>query len=136
MIPAHKSGSLAEMKAATYMIEEGYDVFFPITMNPKTDFVAIKDGEVIRVQVKKASWSKSGNYNYLQCRLLGKDNGSSQRVYKMNDFDELIIIEGSWVWRVPVKDIIGRTSLCLDTDNPNPKLTNKGYNPRDWLVRL
>lgn len=132
MIPTHQTGAVTELRAATHMVELGYDVFFPITINPKADFVAVKGNETLRVQVKKATWSKAGPYEYLQVRLLGKKCGDSQRVYKLEDFDLLIIIEGDDMWKVPVKEVIGKTSLCLKSTNPNPRKHSKDYNPDTW----
>lgn len=60
MIPRHKSGTVAELKAATYFAEQGYDVFFPITLNPKADLIVSRGDTTLKVQVKKATWSKTG----------------------------------------------------------------------------
>lgn len=134
MIPSHQTGTLCELKAAAYYVERGYDVFFPITINPKCDFVASKAKKILKVQVKKASWSKSGKFKYLQVRLIGKKEGDFQKIYKLEDFDVLIVIDGPNLWEIPVEDVIGRTSLCLASNNPNPrKNTGKSYDPSKWL---
>lgn len=133
---AHQNGSVAELTAATFMVKRGYDVYFPITINPKADFIATKDDETLKVQVKKASWSRTGNFKYLQVRVIGKLKGDYQRVYKLNDFDVLMVVDSDTdrIWYIPVEEVVGRTSLYLDTTNPNPRVSNRNYNPATWLV--
>lgn len=133
---AHRNGSIAELTAATFMVKKGYDVYFPITINPKADFIATKDDETLKVQVKKASWSKTGDFKYLQVRILGKLKGDHQRIYKLNDFDVLMVVDSDTdrIWYIPVEEVIGRTSLYLDTTNPNPRVSRRDYNPDTWLV--
>lgn len=133
MIPTHQAGSVAELKAATWFVEQGYDVFFPITINPKADFVAVKD-ETLKVQVKKATWSRTGDYEYLQVRLIGKKAGDSQRVYKLQDFDVMVVVSEDKMWYIPVADVIGKTSLFLDSTNLTPRKSSRNYNPDDWLI--
>jgi hypothetical protein len=139
MIPQHKEGSLAELKAAAYMVEKGYDVFFPITMNPKSDFIMSKGKEVIKVQVKKASWSITGRFKYLQVRIIGKQKGDYQRVYRLEDFDLLLVLDGNRIWEIPAAEVLGMTSLCLGSTNPNPRTvakSRKQYDPDKWLHYL
>ena len=48
------NGSIAEAKAILHFTENGYDVFTPVTVNPKVDLVVIKDNVTSKVQVKSA----------------------------------------------------------------------------------
>ena len=51
------------------VLDNGYQVFTPVVQQGIADFVALKDGEYNKVQVKTAYTMDSGEYNYLLVRL-------------------------------------------------------------------
>ena len=128
----HQSGLISELTAMQYMISEGYTVFIPVCTSPKCDFIAMNEQEVLKVQVKTATWSKSSKYSYLQCRLSSR-NKKPNPIYQEGDFDICLFVDNRRIWKVPFENIEGMTSICLDSDNKNYK-PYKDYNPNDWLV--
>ncbi|MDI6993225.1 group I intron-associated PD-(D/E)XK endonuclease, partial [Escherichia coli] len=66
------SGVSSELFVAHKLTALGYEVFFPLMTQSKADFLVLKDGKVLKIQVKKASWSQAGPYQYLQSRIHGK----------------------------------------------------------------
>ena len=97
----HRQGKIMELKAVQIYFEKGYEIFFPITVPGKADFVAVKRGEALKVQVKKATWSRSGNNSYLQCRLVDKYKRDAP-MYVDGDWDELIVLsDDGGVWIAP-----------------------------------
>lgn len=115
------SGVSSELFAAHKLTQLGYELFFPLMTQSKADFLALKEGKVFKVQVKKASWSTTWNFKYLQARIHGK----SKRDPDKTDNERL--------WVIPYDEIGHQTSVCLDSTNPKYKPQTK-YDARKWLV--
>lgn len=129
-----QSGLISELKAMQYMIRLGYVVFVPLCTSPKCDFLAMSGEDILKVQVKTATWSTTGPHKYLQCRLSNR-NKNPNPIYKKGDFDICIFVDNSRLWYVPFDEIEGMTSVCLDSNNPDYK-PSKGYDPNAWLTEL
>lgn len=57
------SGALGEHKAKEHYLRRGYEIYSPEIGRSTCDFIAVKDGEVLRVEVKSTrNESPSGNY--------------------------------------------------------------------------
>ena len=50
----HIKGAASELKAQTYFLENGYQVFQPVIQHGIADFIVYKDGKFSKVQVKTA----------------------------------------------------------------------------------
>ncbi|AGF91032.1 hypothetical protein SXHG_00010 [Synechococcus phage MRHenn-2013a] len=129
----HMTGVKSELRAAIWFSERGYSVFFPLLTQSRVDFVVIKGPECIRVQVKTATWSISGKYKYLQVRLKSRDRQPKQ-LYSKEEVDVIFVIKDDNYWMIPIGDVEGLTSLCLESTNPKPKYHNKQYNPESYRV--
>ncbi len=130
----HLHGKITEMKAITYYLENGFEIFYPITVPGKADFIIVQKGLCKKIQVKKPTWSRSGKHAYLQCRLTDKriKDGS---MYSDGDWDELIMIsDDGGIWVAPWEDVKGLTSVCLDGTKPGYKPTSDLYNPETWRI--
>jgi len=116
----HYTGALSELKAQQFYLSEGCQVYVPVVQQGWVDFVVDKDG-LKKVQVKTATWVKSGKYSYLQCRTRlthkYKDTQPKDR------YDILLIIFEDRVWEIPAEEI-DSSNLSLDTTNYN---SNAGY---------
>lgn len=131
----HLTGPASEYTAAAHFLAQGHQVWWPASKQSRADFVVEMGGNFNKVQVKTASWSKSGKYKYLQCRLQRDTrNPYGGSFYRPEDFDLLVIVRDSRIWLVPHDKIAGKTSLCLQTDNPKPQRSSRSYNPDDWVV--
>lgn len=125
------SGASAELYVAHSLVEEGYNILWPLLTQSRYDLVAEKDGKFLKIQVKKATWSKSGNYNYLQARISGK-NKLTNTPYKKEDVDFFAFTDNNCIWFAPFEDVEGLTSVCLSSDNPKYSPQTK-YQPDLWL---
>lgn len=75
-------GNIAEMSVATYLIESGWHILFPVGENHRYDLVAEKDGKFIRIQVKYVT-PKNGALD-INCR---SSNNWSVLHYTCKDID-------------------------------------------------
>lgn len=104
----HIKGAASELKAQTYFLENGYQVFQPVIQHGIADFIVYKDGKFSKVQVKTAYTMDSGDYNYLLVRL-GRSTatraGTKTRTYDPNVdddcFDILFVVYEDEQWLVP-----------------------------------
>jgi len=63
----------------------------------KADFLALKDGAILKVQVKKASWSDTSYHKYLQARIHGKAKRDPKKWYTKEDVDYFAITDNERV---------------------------------------
>ena len=126
------SGLSAELYTASYFARQGYEIFWPLVTQSKSDYLIFKDGQALKIQSKKATWSKTGNYSYLQTRLTNSNFKDRPR-YLKGDFDLLAITDYKNIWVIPFNEIEGLTSLCLGS-------TKQDYKPqtqddaKKWIV--
>ena len=55
-----KLGAYSELRATTWLMEQGYEVFRNVSPCGKTDLIAEKGGEFLRIDVKTGNWTKTG----------------------------------------------------------------------------
>lgn len=128
----HHSGHITELYAAYFLADRGYNILWPLKTQSKYDLVIEKDGKLSKIQVKKASWSKSGAFEYLQARL-AKGKRTTDLHYEETDVDYFLITDRKRVWLIPYEDINGMKSVCLGSTNPNYNPYTK-YDPYKWLL--
>jgi len=129
----HMSGITSELFVAQKLSVVGYEIFWPLMTQSKIDFLAVKEAEILKVQVKKASWSTTGPYQYLQCRLHGRSRRDIKKWYTKEDVDFYAITDNERVWWIPFSEMGHQTSVCLDCTNPNYKQQTK-YDAKLWLI--
>lgn len=77
-------GNLAEIKVASYLIENGYEVFVGWGGKTSCDLICIKDGQLERVQVKGcASRDKKSHSWIVQLRSI-RSNRSGNTIHKFD----------------------------------------------------
>jgi len=129
----HLTGSIHELKAASYFASLGYSVYWPLLTQSRCDFVIELEGVFQKVQVKTATQSYAGNFNYLQCRL--KTRNKFGKVYKDGDFDIIVFIYEEKMWLALWEEVKGLVSVCLGSDNPEYKpRADKTYDPIKWRI--
>lgn len=111
----------------------GWSIFVPGYSQSRYDLLGEFENTYYKIQVKKASWSKSGPHKYLQTRLIGRNKVG--RRYTKEEIDLFAVCEdvGKRIWIIPIEDVINLTSLCLDGSNTEYK-SHKSYNPNTWLL--
>lgn len=129
----HSNGAAAELFVAAYFAGIGMGVSIPFTTQSRYDLV-LDDGEFLaKVQVKKATRTKTGNHSYLQARISGK-NKLTNTPYKEGDFDYFAFTDMKDIWFVPYEELAGLTSVCLGSSNPEYKPQTK-YDMTKWRVQ-
>jgi hypothetical protein len=111
-MPEHYVGSMSEHLAAAWYLGRGYQVYWPAMQHSFVDFVVEKKRRLQKVQVKTATWSKSGRHAYLQCRT--RLTNKSQILTPVEIYDVLVIISEKWVWEIPAELIVS-SNLSLGT---------------------
>lgn len=128
-----QSGAAAEMFVASQIARYGNNILWPSMTQSRYDFVyEDEDGKFTKVQVKKVTWSTSGNFKYLQARIIGK-NKLTNTPYKSKDVDAFAFTDMERVWFAWFDEVGPFSSVCLDSTNPNYKPQTK-YNPEAWLL--
>jgi hypothetical protein len=128
----HEAGHIAELYAAYYLANKGFNVLWPLKTQIKYDLAIEKEGKIYKIQVKKATWSKSGPYEYLQSRTSKGHKGGGFH-YEKTDVDYFLFTDNKTVWFVPYEEINGMTSVCLGSTNPKYSPSTK-YNATKWII--
>ncbi|AHB30138.1 hypothetical protein phiIBBPAA2_0037A [Pseudomonas phage phiIBB-PAA2] len=126
----HKVGAISEARAKLMYLKRGWEVYSPDMPQSRCDFIVDSGKGLFKVQVKTASWCKTGKFNHCQIRLVNR-NGNP---YEREDFDLLVVVDADCIYEIPHDDILGRTSLYFKSDNPNPRKLKRDYNPEGWVV--
>jgi len=115
-----EKGNLGELIAMKEMVKRGYDVLLPTSDHVPFDFVAHKDGELIKVQVK-ARRNVDGKITDI---TLMKNNyynsqGMKREAYNDSDWDWLLVVdvEAENVYKL-VRDDFDVKVLTLRTEAP------------------
>ncbi len=132
----HDVGAMCELMVRGYLTIAGYETFSADKLHSRADLIYVKEGKPVRVQVKAASYSTTGLYQYEQCRLNKKgykDNPQIQVGYSELDIDEVWVV-GTHLWCFPIELISNRPSLFLTSTNPKPQCIRRDYDPNEFIV--
>ena len=110
---ALRKGIIAELVAQQHWLGEGHHILTPITNDTKFDFVAYKDGDFVRVQVKCAILSryKSGCPSLWRARNKRGQNAD----YELDDYDVLHVVRvlDNTQWVIPHAVVEGMQAVTL-----------------------
>lgn len=127
----HKTGYISEQIAALHFAERDYIIYWPNHSQSSCDFIACKDEEIIRVQVKSAYWSKNkNNKQYLICTVR-KGHGQSSN-YSRKECDMIFIVFENRKWIIPIKELSNEHGITLD--RKQPKERNWKSSNKDWSL--
>lgn len=112
----HQKGTISELLASTYFINEGYIVSKPITDFNEYDLV-VDNGILQRVQVKTIYFDNSKKRHMISC-VTSHVRGNRKTInkkYNENSFDILCAIEPDSlsIYLIPIKEIVGRRGITL-----------------------
>lgn len=128
------TGAATEAFVASYFLENRYAVYWPALTQSRCDFVIEKDGTFQKVQIKKATWSKTGKYRYLQCRLMNRNVHS--KWYEKGDYDLIVFVDDDKrMWIARFEEVNHLVSVALDGSKEGYVPQTMGYDPREWRVR-
>ena len=128
MIPIHLTGYISEQKIALYYSKLGYVIYWPNHTQSSCDFIACKDDELIRVQVKSAYWmGRSTGKSYLQTTVRKGCNGNSS--YTKKECDVIAISFEDRIWLIPIEELGLDQTVVLD----RKQFLRTSYK-KDWSV--
>lgn len=125
----HLTGYISEQKAALYFAELGYIIYWPNHSQSSCDFIACKDEELIRIQVKSAYWmTNPTGKNYLQATV--KKGSSGLDSYTKQHCDLIVAVaKDGRIWVIPIEDIGKIQMIVLDK-----KVKIRKSYAKDWSV--
>lgn len=93
---------ISELVAATHYAKHGYEIYWPALTQSVCDFIAVKDSETLRVQVKTAYWfERESSRKYLQATLRKGSGGN--KTYTKEHCDVIVIVSGDQLWIIPIE---------------------------------
>ena len=128
----HINGAAAELYVASVLAEKGYGVFYPLVTQSRCDLVIETPDGFKKVQVKKATQSRAGKFQYLQARLTSRSKETA-KPYTKEDVDYFAFTDMLKVWLAPFDEIGNQTSVCLGSTNPTYK-PQTTYDANSWLM--
>lgn len=134
MYDRHKSGAIAELKVATFFLENDYEIFFPTTPSI-VDFIALKDDKCVRVQVKNAyrMERETGKY-YIQATTRRNSGKFVSKLYKKDDYDLLAITYQDQLWIFPCEDVCHLQSIVLEKGQQERRASKGNFNADPYRV--
>jgi len=117
-------GVLSEMAAQRVYLERGWDVFTPVSPQPRVDFVVVdkETGSVLKVQVKTVQDNTVNGITYRQCRLV-----PNKKPYEPHEIDRFIFVHPPTgdIWGAAASQVIKKTSINFG------RADGKGKEPRN-----
>lgn len=103
-------GVLSEIHAQVYYLETGWDVFTPVNVQTRADFVIVhrETGEVKKVQVKSIQDNPVDGVPYRQCRIQPHN-----KPYESHEVDLFFFVHPPTgdMWEADFLDLEGQTSV-------------------------
>jgi hypothetical protein len=110
-----------------HFLGHGWEVFWPVTGSSPCDLVAVRGPEVMRLQVKTASWHTKGGSRYLRTKI------QTMRKYKVGDFDYLAAVDNlGRIWNIPQKELPDTSYIYLRRTNKKQDIKTYGWDK--WLL--
>lgn len=102
-----KQGNEAEMIAVLDYCKRGYEIFLPFGAGGTCDFIAVKDSETVKVEVKSAN-----NKRGVVC-LKRRHYKSSVPYSSTSDITYLVNLITGTTKELLTKELLGRTSIKI-----------------------
>ena len=127
----HIQGDVAESKSISEFTSNGFFVYIPMSNLAPYDFIACKDNQLYRIQVKSSSSIRRGNYKF--------DLRSTNPLYA-KDFDPLncdilvcYIVDADKLCYLRSDEIVSKTSITLkDRYSVRARNQNKQWVASDY----
>ncbi len=111
-----QQGKRGEACARFWYEMDGWDVYIPTSHTSDADFIALKEGRTVRVQVKTSGYaSRYGIWNVAICtRGLNQSWSGLVKRFSAERCDELfaVTVDGRR-WRIPAGAVRGTTTINL-----------------------
>jgi hypothetical protein len=136
MYNRHQTGHKSELVAAAWYVENEYEIYCPCFTQSSCDFIAVKNKEIKRVQVKTAyTFSRPSGANYVQATTRkGPAKGNICNFYTKDDCDEIVIVYQQDLWVIPVEHLNGLQSVVLFKDVKFPRKSSADFKAEQYKV--
>lgn len=112
LLDSRQLGVLNEHLAMSYYSSLGYQIFVPVGADV-VDFIAVRDRELLKVQVKTARIRDEIKVLADFCR--SRQSGRGVKRYQDGDIDEFFVIGNQRGWRIPFsEELAQRRSVTLN----------------------
>ena len=118
----------------SYYSSQGYSIFVPVDSG-RIDFIACKDEEVIKVQVKTAAKRRRGTTVYTVGILSSRRGGGSTGPYRLGEIDECFVVGEGTAWRIPYSIVYPNVSVMLES-NKDRYIPRHNFPVEFWRVAL
>lgn len=134
MYSRHKSGAIAELKAAQYFLSKDYEIFFPTTQS-SVDFIARKNKELIRVQVKSAYLvTMPSGKSYLRIMNRRKRGTGIDTTCTDDDYDVLVGVYGDRLWVFHIDVVSKLREITLEKNYEERKLRRDTFDSSTYEI--
>lgn len=126
----HINGTVSELLAESYFINNGYIVSKPINDFNEYDFVVDDEKGLRKVQVKTVYWDNNKNRNLVSCvtsHIRGNEHRYNKK-YENGSYDILACVhkESGSVYIIPFDEVKGRRSITFYPEG-KPDTVRKRY---------
>ena len=116
----HKQGLLGELKARFMMTHLGYETCTPDGIHVPFDLLAVKDGQMFRVQVKTSrskpagKWAKDGTFAVNLITSGGNTTVNTRKKIDKSQVDLLfVMVTDGRCWLIPFDKIEATSSIVV-----------------------
>lgn len=129
----HQSGFVSELVVATSYAKNGYEVYWPGFTQSSIDFIAVKNREMIRVQVKTAYWmTRHSGATYLQATVRKGCSGNDS--YTIDDCDVICITDGERIWCIPIEVASTLQTVVVDKGQQIRRPDPRNFDANPYLL--
>ena len=109
-----EKGNLGLTKVIVRFVELGYAVFTEIGDNSDIDLIAIKDGKLLKLQVKTTEKINNGKMQWTLVKTRLNSKGYRKNFYDTNiDAFALCCLENNYIGLIPFADIDNKYAITL-----------------------
>ena len=91
------------------------------------DFLAIRNNEIYKVQVKSSRYLHNGSFAFSLKRSRNNSTGQTRKTYRPEEVDYFFLVDANLSsWLIPSKELSGRTSCSPSDGYPNCRITENG----------
>jgi Holliday junction resolvase-like predicted endonuclease len=110
-----KQGDLGEFSALQWLHEQGYDVYLPLGHSPDIDMIALRDAELLRVQVKTTTQFVLDRWSVMICTRGGNRSWNGIAKYFSSErCDRLFVHVGDGRrWFIPSTEVEATSGIRL-----------------------
>ncbi len=116
-----------------YYSSMGFEIFIPVDTS-RVDFIAHKDGELIKVQVKTLAKRRYKGTEY-DVAILSSRRSGGQGSYELSELDECFVVGAGVGWRIPYNIVHPSMSVMLGS-NKETYSPKHNYPVSEWEVSI